>query len=454
MLCASINHDVYGIFLEIIMILIKNGRVVDPASGLDAVRDILINDQKIIKIAENISEDEAKGLVVAGSADGTKFEVIDATGKVVAPGFVDVHVHFRDPGFTDKEDIYTGAKAAAKGGYTSVVMMANTKPTIDNVDTLKYVLDKGKETAINVYACANVTYGMKGEEVTDFDALAKAGAVGFTDDGIPLVREEIVLEAMEKSKALDMPLSFHEEDPSVIENNGINRGKASEHFGIGGSPREAEIRMISRDIELAKKTGAVIDIQHISTKEGVELVRQAKAAGLKVHAEATPHHFSLTEEAAIEHGTLAKMNPPLREEADRVAVVKGLADGTIDMIATDHAPHTAEEKARELTKAPSGIIGLETALPLAIMNLVKTGEVSLIKTLAAFSTNPAKLYKLDAGYIKENGPADLVIFDTEAEYVYKKEDIASKACNTPFIGCKMQGKVTATICKGKVVYKA
>ncbi len=453
-------------------ILIKNGKVIDPATGLEDVRDILISGDKIEKIALKIDEGDDSvnsGNSAIGSTGSGRYHeelaVIDAKGCVVAPGFVDVHVHFRDPGFTDKEDIYTGAKSAAKGGYTSVVMMANTRPCIDNIDTLKYVLDKGKETDINIYACANVTMGMKGEELTDMEALAKAGAVGFTDDGIPLVKEEVVLDAMKKSKELDLPLSFHEEDPSVIENNGINRGKASEHFGIGGSPRDAEIRMISRDIELAKKTDACIDIQHISTKEGVELVRKAKAAGVNIHAEATPHHFSLTEEAAIKYGTLAKMNPPLREEADRQAIVEGIADGTIDMIATDHAPHTEEEKSREITKAPSGIIGLETALPLALMNLVNSDDPNMqaavkpdigtdIKTvLAALSTNPAKLYKLDAGYIKEGGPADIVIFDPYETWEFKKEDIASKACNSPFIGEKLTGRVKYTICKGKIAWR-
>ena len=452
-------------------ILIKGGRVIDPASGLDGIRDIFIRDGKIERIIpQNEPEKKASGNDPGNdegenrneenrdelNCDGPNRvdEIIDASGMVISPGFVDVHVHFRDPGFTQKEDIFTGARSAAKGGYTSVVMMANTNPTIDNTETLKYVLEKGKQTDINIYACANVTIGMKGETLTDMETLAKAGAVGFTDDGIPLVKEEIVLEAMKRSKALGMPLSFHEEDPSVIENNGINRGKASEYFGIGGSPRQAEINMVSRDIELAKKTGAIIDIQHISTKEGVELVRQAKAAGVNIHAEATPHHFSLTEEAAIEHGTLAKMNPPLREEADRQAIVRGLADGTIDMIATDHAPHTAEEKSREITKAPSGIIGLETALPLAIEYLVDSNEMKLQDVLAVMSTNPAKLYKLDAGYIKAGGPADLCIFDPEAAYIYTKESIASKACNSPFIGKKMTGKVCYTICRGKIVYSA
>lgn len=433
-------------------ILIKNGYLIDPKTNFEGKKEIAVCNGKIIAIKDFISSDEAK--IIFSAADINEIEVIDASNCVIAPGFVDVHVHFRDPGFTEKEDIFTGAKAAAKGGYTSVVMMANTKPTIDTPETMREVLEKGAKTDINIYACGNVTMGMKGEELTDMDALVEAGAVGFTDDGIPLVKEEIVVAAMEKTANLDMPISFHEEDPSVIENNGINRGKASEYFGIGGSPRDAEINMIARDVQLAKKTGAVIDIQHISTKEGVELVRKAKEAGVNVHAEATPHHFSLTEEAAIKHGTLAKMNPPLREESDRLAIIKGLADGTIDMIATDHAPHTEEEKAREITKAPSGIIGLETALPLAIMNLVDTKDLTLMQLFKAMSTNPANLYKIDAGYIAEGGPADMVLIDTEEKYIYTKDSIASKACNSPFIGCELKGKVVATICKGKVVYRA
>lgn len=431
-------------------ILIKNGYVIDPKTGKDGHKDILISDGKIEKISESIDADACRKEVKGKN----NLRVVDAEGLLVAPGLVDVHVHFRDPGFTEKEDIYTGAKAAAKGGFTSVVMMANTKPAIDSVDTLEYVLNKGKETAINVYACGNVTMGLKGEELTDMDALAQAGAVGFTDDGIPLVKEDIVKKAMEKCAQLDMPISFHEEDPSVIENNGINRGKASEFFGIGGSPRQAEINMIARDIKLAEGLGTSIDIQHISTKEGVQLVREAKASGMSIHAEATPHHFSLTEEAAIEHGTLAKMNPPLREEADRRAIIAGLVDETIDMIATDHAPHTAEEKARELTKAPSGIIGLETALPLGITNLVDAGYMTINKLIKLMSTNPATVYHLDAGYIAEGGPADIILIDTRVSEIYEKENIASKACNTPFIGCELKGKVMMTICRGEVAYEA
>ncbi len=422
------------------MLLIKNGTVVDPASGREGKADVLIRDDRILRMGPNISPAE-------GDA------VIDATGKIVAPGFVDVHVHFRDPGFTDKEDILTGAAAAAKGGFTSVVMMANTNPTIDNAETLKYVLDKGATTGIHCYACVNVTKGMKGQELTDMEELSELGAVGFTDDGIPLVDESIVKEAMVRSGRIGKPISFHEEDPALIENNGVNRGKASEYYGIGGSPREAEISLIRRDLQLAEGTGACIDIQHISTEEGVQLVREAKARGLDVHAEATPHHFTLTEEAVIRHGTLAKMNPPLRLESDRMAIIRGLQDGTIDMIATDHAPHTAEEKARDITKAPSGIIGLETSFSLGFTELVKKGHLSRVELLKLMSTNPAGVYGLDAGYLAENGPADLVLVCEEETTTIDNKCFASKASNSPFVGWELFGVVDTTICGGKVVYK-
>lgn len=421
------------------MLLIKNGYMTDPKSGWDGNYDILVEKDKIVRIAKKLEKPCAE------------CAVIDAEGLLVAPGLVDVHVHFREPGFPEKEDITTGAAAAAKGGFTTVVLMANTKPPVDNRKTLEYVLQRGRETGIHVQTCANVTVGMKGKELTPMRELAQAGAVGFTDDGIPLLDEGIVREAMKNAASLDMPISFHEENPAYIENNGINRGRASEYYSIGGSPREAEITMVERDLKLALETGASIDIQHISAKESVELVRKAKEKGHNIHAEATPHHFTLTEEAAIRYGTFAKMNPPLREEADRQEIIRGLVDGTIDMIATDHAPHTAQEKAKSITEAPSGIIGLETALALGITELVDGGYLTMRQLLTLMSTNPANLYHLDAGYLAEGGPADIILIDTTSEWV--PQEYASKASNTPFTGWKLKGKVVKTICGGKVVYE-
>ena len=334
---------------------------------------------------------------------------------------------------------------------TTVVLMANTKPTVDSEETLKYILDKGAETGIHVTTCANVTMGMQGKQLTDMKKLAAAGAVGFTDDGVPLLDAELVRHAMEISAELDMPISFHEEDPKYIENNGVNRGKASEYYGIGGSSREAEIALVERDLKLAEETGACIDIQHISSKEAVELVRQAKKRCSNIHAEATPHHFTLTEDAVIKYGTLAKMNPPLREEEDRQAVIRGLVDGTIDMIATDHAPHTAEEKAKPITEAPSGITGLETSLALGITELVDAGYLTMKQLLRLMSTNPAAMYHLDAGYLAEGGPADVILVDTAADFV--PEQYASKASNTPFTGWQLKGEVKMTICNGKIIYQ-
>lgn len=422
------------------MLLIKNGYMIDPKSGWDGNYDLLIEKDTIVRIGKKLE-----------APDG-KCRVIDAEGLLVAPGLVDVHVHFRDPGFTEKEDIVTGAAAAARGGYTSVVLMANTKPPVDNLETLKYVQKRGGETGIHVYTCANVTRAMQGKELTPMRELAEAGAVGFTDDGIPLTDEEIVRSAMRNAAALDMPVSLHEEDPKLIANNGINKGRASEHFGIGGSPREAEITMVERDLKLALETGASVNIQHVSTRETVELIRRAKEKGKNIHAEATPHHFTLTEEAAIQYGTLAKMNPPLREETDRQAIIKGLVDGTIDLIATDHAPHTAEEKAKPITEAPSGIIGLETALALGITELVDGGYLTMRQLLALMSTNPANLYHLNAGYLAEGGPADVILIDTRLEWT--PMEYASKASNTPFTGRPLKGKVVATICGERELGKA
>lgn len=426
------------------MIQIQNGYLIDPKSGKEGYYDLWLEGERIVRM-------EAHAAGAERSAIAKDCQVIDASGLIVAPGLIDVHVHFREPGFTYKEDIQTGARAAAKGGFTTVVLMANTKPSVDNAQTLAEVLEKGKETDIHVTSCVNVTKGMQGKELVPMEELAGAGAVGFTDDGVPILQEDLVREAMERAKKLGKPISFHEEDPQYIENNGINRGKASAHYGIGGSPREAEITLSARDIALAKEIGAEIDIQHISTKEAVELVRQARAEGFtNVHAEATPHHFTLTEEAAIQYGTNAKMNPPLREEADRMAIIKGLQDGTIEMIATDHAPHAKEEKDRPITQAPSGIIGLETSLALGITELVDKGYLSMMELLERMSAGPARVYGLDAGYLAEGGPADLILIDKDAEWI--PGEYASKASNTPFTGWKLKGVVKMTICGGKVAW--
>lgn len=420
------------------MIVIKNGYVINPKSGFEGKADVFIKDDKIVSIGETEVCEDA--------------EVIDATGLVVAPGLVDVHTHFRDPGFEYKEDIDTGAKAAAAGGYTTVIMMCNTKPTIDNVDTLSYVLNKGKETGIHVESCGAVSFGLKGEKLTDMDALAKAGAIGFTDDGIPLMDEAILREAMAKTAAMNMPISLHEEDASLITNNGVNRGAASEHFGIGGSPRDAEISLIERDLQIALETNAIVNVQHISSKEGVELVRKAKAVpGNRVHAEATPHHIALTEQAVIAKGTLAKVNPPIRTEEDRLAIIEGLKDGTIDMIATDHAPHAKEEKDKPLTEAPSGMLGLEAALPLCIEKLVKEAGMSMMEVLDKLTAKPAAMYNIDRGDLRVDGPADIVIFNPDEKWTVT--GFQSKSQNSPFLGEELMGKVKYTICKGKVVYK-
>lgn len=426
------------------MILIKGGRVIDPERGIDEVRDVVLDGGMIKCVGDAGSPD--------GAGRGEGYErIIDAAGLVVAPGLVDVHVHFRDPGLTYKEDIGTGAKAAAAGGFTTVVCMANTKPPVDNVETLSYVIEEGKKTDIHVLADATISVGMKGQELTDMAALKAAGAVGFTDDGIPMMNGQLVLEAMKEAARLDVPLSFHEEDPAFIRNNGINHGAVSEKMGIYGSPSVAEDALVARDCMIALHTKASVNIQHMSSRHAVEAVRHAKDMGASVVAEVTPHHFTLTEEAVLEHGTLAKMNPPLRTEEDRQALIQGLKDGTIDIIATDHAPHSQEEKAKPLAEAPSGIIGLETALALGITELVAKGYLTMPELMEKMSLNPAKLYRLPCGRLQEGAAADLVIFDEKE--LWTVENGYSKSTNSPFTGRQLQGKVKYTICGGKIVYE-
>lgn len=414
-------------------------KILDPVSGTEKTADILIRDGKVAAVGE--------ALDTAGCE-----RILQASGLTIAPGLVDVHVHFRDPGLTYKEDILTGAAAAAAGGFTTVVCMANTRPVNDNPETLSYVLEKGKQTGIHVLACAAVTKDMQGKELTDMEELRCLGAAGFTDDGKPILDRELLRKALEEAARLNVPVSLHEEDPALISDNGINRGMVSEKLGIGGSPAEAEISMVERDCRLAEETGAKVNIQHISTAGAVEAVRRSKKRGSRVTAEAAPHHFTLNEEAVLEYGTLAKMNPPLRTEQDRLAVIEGLRDGTIDMIATDHAPHSREEKDLPLTEAPSGIIGLETALALGITHLVRPGYLSMMQLMEKMSLNPARLYGLPCEGIQVGAPADFVIFNEKEEWTV--ESFRSRSSNSPFLGKRLFGRVHYTICQGKIVYEA
>ena len=416
--------------------LIKNGFITDPASQRSYAGDIRIENGVIQKISADITP-------------APEEEIIDAAGLTVSPGLIDTHVHFRDPGFTHKENLHTGALAAAKGGFTSVICMANTSPVVDSVPVLNDILQRAQSENIRIYQAASVSHSLKGEELTDMKALKEAGACGFTDDGIPLKNAAFLYTAMEKAKELGVPVSLHEEDPSFIKNNGVNHGPISDQLGIYGSPSIAEESLVARDCMLALRSGASVVIQHISSGRSVELVRMFKSLGADLYAEATPHHFTLTDEAVLKYGTLAKMNPPLRTEDDRQAIIRGLADGTIDIIATDHAPHSKEEKDRSITAAPSGIIGLETSLALGITSLVRPGHLTMLQLLEKMTVNPAKLYGLPSGRIEEGAPADLILFDPEEKWT--PTEYVSMSSNSPFTGWELYGKVKMTICGGKII---
>ena len=418
--------------------LLKNGKVVDPVTGTEAVLDVLIRDDKIAAVGEGLTADDAK--------------VIDAAGWVVAPGLVDTHVHFRDPGFTYKEDILTGAAASARGGFTTVIMMANTNPTISTVETLQANIEKGRKTGIHVLQTATVSHGLKGKELTDMKALAAAGAVGFTDDGIPLMDDAMVKKAMEMTAELGLPISLHEENPAFIASPGVNQGKVSKAIGVGGASALAEDSMVARDCMIALATGADCVIQHISSGNSVKMIRAAKAMGAHVYAEATPHHFTLTEDAVLKYGTMARMNPPLRTEWDRQEIIKGLQDGTIDVIATDHAPHSAEEKSRPFAQSVSGITGIETSLALGVTVLVGEGYLTMMELMDKMSKRPAELYHLNPQGITAGAPADLVVFAPEETFIVG--DYKSKAANSPFTGWELKAPVKYTICDGKIVYSS
>ncbi len=413
--------------------------MIDPKSQFDARADILIDGQKIIAIGQDLTQADA--------------EIIDATGKIVAPGLIDGHVHFREPGQTHKEDIHTGSLSAARGGFTTVVMMANTNPTVSTVETLTEVLSSAAREKIHVKSVATITDQFDGQTLTDFESLLKAGAAGFSDDGIPFTDAGRVRRAMQKAASFDTILVLHEEDPQLTGVLGINDGAIAHQCGVIGAPTVSEYSMVARDAMLALDTKARVHFQHLSAGESVDVIRFAKSLGAQVTAEVTPQHFSITEDAILTHGTSAKLNPPLRRSSDIEKLIVGLQDGTIDVIATDHAPHTHAEKDQEFTKAPSGMIGLETSLSLGLTHLVAPGHLSLMSLLEKMTSNPAQVMRLDAGYLAENGAADLVIFDADA--VRKvTTDFASKSSNSPFVGNQLQGVIAYTICDGEIVYQA
>ena len=406
--------------------LIKKINFIDTVNDSIHSVDMLIEDGIVAEIDENIDkEDEC---------------VIDGEGLYISHGLIDTHVHFRDPGQTYKEDLITGAAAAKRGGYTAVVLMANTKPVVDNTETLEDILARSKNLGISIYQNATVTKGMLGEELVDMASLHKAGAVGFTDDGKPIMKAKLLYDALIEAKKYDAPISLHEEDPFFIKKAGKNET----------APGIAEAVMVARDAYLAVKADSKLNFQHISSADSLEIIRQYKKYTDKIFAEVTPHHFTLTEDAVEKHGTLAKMNPPLRTAADREAIIRAIKDGTIDMISTDHAPHAKEEKAKDFFSAPSGIIGLETALPLAISELHHKHGIDLLRIIKMLTVNPARLYGLEEGVIKVGSKADLVIFDINKEFIY--EHSSSKSQNSPFLGEKLKGKVMYTIKNGKVVY--
>ena len=421
------------------MLLIKNGRVMDPKTGFDQITDLLVEGKKIVKIGQDLQAEDAK--------------VIDASGLVVAPGLVDIHVHFREPGQTHKEDIHTGALAAAAGGFTTVVMMANTNPTISTVETLKEVLESASRENIHIKSVATITKNFDGQHLTDFQGLLTAGAVGFSDDGIPLTNAGIVRKALVEARKNNTFISLHEEDPNLNGILGFNEHIAKEHFHICGATGVAEYSMVARDVMIAYDAKAHVHIQHLSKAESVKVVEFAQKLGAQVTAEAAPQHFSKTEALLLTKGSNAKMNPPLRLESDRLAVIEGLKSGVISVIATDHAPHHADEKnVADITQAPSGMTGLETSLSLGLTYLVEAGHLSLMELLEKMTFNPAQLYGFDAGFIAQDGPADLTIFDPEADRLVT-DHFASKAANSPFVGEKLKGQVKFTICDGEVVFK-
>lgn len=421
------------------LLLIRGGRVVDPRNKRDEVMDVLIDGQHIQKVAKGIIPTKA-------------MEVLNASNLVVTPGLIDVHVHLREPGQEEKETIATGTAAAAMGGFTSVACMPNTVPPIDNVSQIQFVLMKAEgEGYVRVFPIGAVTKGQEGLELTEIGAMVRAGCVAISDDGKPVANAKLFRRALEYAKTFGLTVIDHCEDPELAKGGVMNEGKLSALLGLKGIPRQAEYIMVSRNIALCELTGGSLHLAHLSTKESVALVREAKKRGLPITAETCPHYFSLTEDAVAGYNTNAKMNPPLRTEADRQAILAGLADGTIDVIASDHAPHTVAQKSREFDFAPFGVIGLETTLGLVLTELVANKVMSLSSAVAAMTDAPARLLHLPGGHLSPGAPADVTLINLKAKTVV--DQFVSKSQNSPFKGWALQGKAVATIVGGNIVMR-
>jgi dihydroorotase len=434
-------------------LLIHGGRVIDPERGVDAARDVLLRDGRVAAV-------ETPGALASLANSLPNSLQIDATGCVVAPGLIDIHVHLREPGQTHKETIATGTAAAAAGGFTTVVAMPNTTPVNDSVESLRWMLATERHALVHLLAMPAATVGSNGCEITDFEALVRAGAVGFTDDGKPVLVDDVMRAALMAAAALDVPVSQHAEDTRLTGGCSMNLGTVAFRLGLRGMPAEAEARIVERDLRLLREIEQAdhvrphLHVQHVSTELALRAIRAAKKAGLYVTCEAAPHHFTLTDEAVGDYDTNAKMNPPLRAEADRRAVVDALLDGTVDCIATDHAPHASHEKEVEFDRAPNGITGLETALGLALRVLHRENGMPLGQVLRLMSARPAEVLRLrERGDLRVGSHADVVVFDAGEEWKFAVTGSRSKSRNSPFDGAAMLGRVRATVCAGRVVYR-
>lgn len=421
-------------------LLIKGGRVLSPEDGLDGEMDLLVEDGKVRDIAPHIAISTC--------------QTLEAQGQIVSPGFIDIHVHLREPGGEISETLESGLRAAVAGGFTSVCPMPNTWPVNDNPELTRRLIAQAKKLGLaRVFPIAAVTLGSEGKKLTDFRGLVEAGAVGFSDDGKPVRTAALMKKALEKAKELRVPVIDHCETPELSAGGVINEGETSERLGLKGIPNASEDRCIERDLEIAEITGGPLRIAHLSTAGAIRKVRDAKLRGIHVTCEVTPHHFTLTEEAVARYGTNAKMNPPLRSAEDVEAVLGAIQDGTVDVIATDHAPHAPELKAQPIAQAPFGVTGLETALGLAMKQLVYSGRISIAQLILLLSSSPARLISQPLGRIRAGGAADLAVFDPGLEWTYRAKEGCSKSRNTPFDGWKFRGAVTATIVGGRIVYR-